>query len=151
MADPITVGVLVVEALRLAAEEVVKGTVGEVVKDAYKQLKSKLSLWAAHDVEALEKQPNSKARQAVIAETVDDLSATDRDSLRSLAQALTEALEKQAPEIVGLDIGKLKALHAELGNITVTAGIGARIKEADVETFRTGNLSVGVPPGKSTQ
>jgi hypothetical protein len=150
MADPVTVGVLVAEALRLGAEEVVKGTVGELVKDAYQKLKAKLSSWFAHDVEALEKQPSSKARQAVVAESVDGLPPADCELLRTLAQALTEALEARAPEIVGIDIGRLKALHAELGNITVTAGTGARIKDADVGTFKTGDLSVG-PPGKSMQ
>ncbi len=151
MTDPITVGVLVAEALRLGAEEVVKGTVGELVKDAYQKLKGKLSTWFANDVEALEKQPSSKARQAVVAESVDGLPPADAAVLRSLAQTLTEALEARGPENIGLDIGRLKALNAELGNITVTSGIGARIEDADVGTFKTGDLSVGVPPGKSKQ
>ena len=141
---------LVAGALRLTAEAVVKSTVGEAVKDAYRALKAKLSLWAAGDVEALEKQPASKSREAVIAETVDHLPAADQKSLRSLAEALTNELEKQDPEAVGYDIGRLRALQAEFGNVTVTQGVGVRIKEADVETFKAGDVSVGAKtPGKA--
>jgi hypothetical protein len=149
MADPITVGVLVAGALRLAAEAVVKGAVGETVKDAYRALKTKLSSWAAGDVDALEKQPASKAREAVIVETVDHLPPPDQKSLRDLAQALTNELEKQDPGAVGYDIGRLKALQAEFGNVTVIEGVGVRIKDAEVDTFRAGDVSVGAKaPGK---
>jgi hypothetical protein len=148
VADPITIGAIVAGALRLGAEAVVKSAVGEAVKDAYGALKNKISEWAASDVAALERQPDSSARQAVIAEVVDSQSPADRELLRSLVQALTLELEKQAPKIVGLDIGRLKALQADLGNITVTEGVGAHIKEADVGTFKTGDISVGSSPGK---
>jgi hypothetical protein len=114
MPDPITVGVLVVAALRLGAEAVVKTAVGEAVKDAYAALKNKISVWAASDVTALEKEPNSTVRQAVITEIVDNLSAADRDALRSLAQVLANKLEKQAPKIVGLDVGRLKGFRRSL-------------------------------------
>jgi hypothetical protein len=149
MPDPITVGLLVGWALKLGAEAVVKSAVGEAVKDAYAALKNKLSVWAGGDVAALEKQPNSSARQAVITEIVDSLSAADQASLRSLAQVLTNELEKQAPKIIGLDVGRLKALQVEFGNIAVTEGTGVRIQEADVEgTFKTGEISVGPSLGK---
>jgi hypothetical protein len=149
MADPLTVGVVVVGALRLAAEAVVKTAVGEAVKDAYAALKSKLSAWAASDVAALEQQPGSTARQAVIGEIVDGLPPAEQDALRKLAQALAAELEKRAPNIIGLDVGRLKTLQAELGNITVTDGTGVRIKEAEIgDTFKVGDISVGSSPGK---
>jgi hypothetical protein len=146
-ADPITIGVLVASALSLGGEAV-KTAVGEGVKDAYKALKAKAAAWAAGDVAELEKTPSSDARKAVIAEVVNNLPADDRGELRDLAQALTSRLKEAAPAI-GLDIGRLDALGVELGNIVVTEGVGTRIQEAHVSgTFRTGDISVGSPPGK---
>jgi hypothetical protein len=147
MTGPVTVGLLVAGALSLGGEAA-KTAVGEVVKDAYRALKTKMAVWAAGDVAELEKTPTSNARKAIIAEIVDGLSAKDQEALRDLAQILTSQLKKEAPTI-GLDVGRLDALQVELGRITVTEGIGARIQEAKVtETFKTGEISVGPPPGK---
>ena len=74
-------------------------------------------------------------------------SEDDRKSLRALAEALVAKLKECAPAI-GLDIGRLTALEAQLGNLTVTSGIGARITEANVGTFKTGDISVGDPSRK---
>jgi tetratricopeptide (TPR) repeat protein len=117
MTDPITVGALVAWALGLGGEAIVKGAVGEAVKDAYQALKTRVSRWAAGDVEALENTPNSNTRQAVIAETVNQLSREDQEALRDLAQALAGKLKEQAPAI-GLDVGRLDALEVQLGNIS---------------------------------
>jgi hypothetical protein len=54
MVDPVTVGSLVAGALSMTAEAVLKGTVGEAVKDGYKALKEKVSHWASGEVTALE-------------------------------------------------------------------------------------------------
>lgn len=149
MPDPITIGALVAWALSVGGETIVKSTVSEAVKDAYKALKAKVSVWAAGDVEGLEKTPNSHTRKAVIAETIDGLSSEDQESLRNLGQALAGELKKQAPTI-GLDVGRLDALEMQLGNITVTQGIGVRIQEARIAgTFKTGDISVGPLPGKA--
>jgi hypothetical protein len=148
MPDPVTLGVLVAAALSMAGEATLKGAVGEAVKDAYKALKERVSHWAFSDVEALEKAPASITRQAVIAEIVDARPKDDQESLRVLAETLVAGLKESAP-VIGLDIGRLTALEVDLGNITITEGIGARIEEARVEgTFKTGDISVGTPPGK---
>jgi hypothetical protein len=125
-----------------------KGAVGEAAKDAYKLLKEKVSHWAFSDVEALEKTPASATRQAVIVEIVNARPKDDQESLRGLAETLVAGL-KESALVIGLDIGRLTALEVDLGNITATEGIGARIEEAHVEgTFKTGDISVGTPPGK---
>jgi hypothetical protein len=147
MVDPVTVGSLVAEALSMAAEALLKGAVGEAVKDGYKTLKERVSRWASGDVTELEKSPSSATRQAVIAEIIDAQSEDDRKLLRDLAEALVAKLKESAPAI-GLDIGRLAALEVQLGNITVTSGTGARIEEATVGTFKTGNISVGDRSGK---
>jgi hypothetical protein len=147
MADPVTVGSLVAGALSMAAEALLKGTVGEAAKDGYNALKEKVAHWASGDIVELEKTPSSGARQAVIAEIIDGQSEEDRESLRTLAKALVTKL-KESPPAIGLDISRLNALEVQLGNITVTRGIGARIEEASVETLKTGNISVGDRLGK---
>ena len=148
MADPVTIGAVVAWALGLGGEAVAKGALAEAAKDAYQALKAKVSGWAATDVVELEKAPDSSARQMVIAETINRLPPHDQELLHDLAKALAGKIREQPPTI-GLDVGRLKALEVELGNITVAKGVGARIQEAEVSgTFRAGDISVGTPPGK---
>jgi hypothetical protein len=123
-----------------------EGTVGEAVKDGYKALKEMVSRWASGDVAELEKTPGSAGRQATIAEIIDAQSEDDQKSLRDLADALVVELKENAPAI-GLDIGSLTALEAQLGYITVTSGTGARrgAGERDGAPWRGGRgLSRGV-------
>ena len=105
----------------------------------------KVSHWASSDVVELEKAPNSATRQAVIAEIINAQTEDDRNSVRNLAEAVK--LKESAPA-TGLDIGRLTALEVQLGKITVTSGTGARIEEANVGTFKTGDISVGDRSGK---
>ena len=116
--------------------------------NGYHVLKTKLSLWAASDVSELERAPDSKTRQAVIAETVDRLSEQDQEVMRGLAEALTNKLEENATPI-GLDIRRLSAAALQLGNIAVTKGIGARVQDTQLSgTVKAGDISVGTLPGK---
>jgi hypothetical protein len=145
--DPVTVGSLVAGALGMAAEVVLKGAVGEATKDGYKALREKVSHWASGEVAALETRPSSNGLQIAVAEIVDAQSGDDKEALRILAETLVARLKDSAPAI-GLDIGRLTALEAQLGNITVTSGIGARIEDARLGTFKTGEISVGDLSGK---
>ena len=147
MADPVTIGALVASALAMAAPEVVKSAVGEATKDAYKALKSQLFPSAAGEVDALEAAPASKGKQLAVAEIIDARSAEEQQALRALAEILLTNLKESAPAI-GLDIGRLNALEAQLGKITVASGVGARIGEANVESFKVGDISVGGRSGK---
>jgi hypothetical protein len=70
-------------ALSRAAEAVLKGAVGEAVKDTYAALKEKVGRWAGSDVEALETTPTSKGRQTVIAEEVDRQPASEQDTVQA--------------------------------------------------------------------
>jgi hypothetical protein len=131
----------------MTAETALKGAVGEAVKDGYKALKEKVSHWAPSEVAALEANPSSNGRQIIVAEIIDAQSEDDRSALRALAEALVIKLKENAPAI-GLDVGRLTALEVELGNITVSNGVGARIAEVNVEIFKTGDISVGDRSGK---
>ncbi len=148
MTDPVTTGTLVAWTVGMASEAALRGVVGEAVKDAYKALKVQVSRWAASDVVELEKNPNSVPRRALISEAIDGLSQNDRESLGKLAQTLVSRLKEQASAI-GLEVNQLTALEVELGNITVTHGIGVRIQDARVDgTFKAGDISVESPRGK---
>jgi hypothetical protein len=147
MSDPVTIGVLAASALSMAAEAVVKSSVGEVVKDAYKALKEKVSSWVASDVDALERTPTSTSRQAVIAEEIDRQSTEDRADIQKLAIALNEALRNAARSgPIGIDIGRLEAGRVQLAAVNVTEGVGLRADEVKTPgDFTTGPLNVGKP------
>lgn len=147
MTDPVTIGALVASALATAAPEVVKSAVGEAVKDGYRALKEKLLPWAATEVAALEASPASKGKQLAVAEVIDTRPDDERLALCAVAEILIAKL-KESASVVGLDIGQLTALEAQLGNITVVSGVGARIGEANVENFKVGDISVGDRSGK---
>lgn len=116
MSDPVTIGALATSVLAMAAEAVFKSSVGEVVKDAYKNLKEKIAAWSRSDVEALEKTPTSVSRQAVIAEEIDKQSPADQADIKSLAGALSEALRNAAHAgPIEIDVGRLEAARVQLG------------------------------------
>jgi hypothetical protein len=150
MGDPVTIGILAASALAMAAEAVVKSSVGEVVKDAYKALKDKVATWIRADVEALENTPTSKSRQAVIAEEIDKQSPEDRAYIQKLVIALNEALRNAAQAgPIGLDIRRLEAARVELAAINVTEGVGLRAGEVKTTgEFKTGPITVGTVAGK---
>lgn len=73
MSDPVTIGTLAASMLTMAAKAVLETSVGEVVKDAYKNLKEKVATWARSDVDALEETPTSVSRQTAIAEEIESI------------------------------------------------------------------------------
>jgi hypothetical protein len=97
---------------------VLKGTVGEAVKDAYKALKGKIAHWAGLDVEALESAPASKARRDVIAEIIDSRSVDELAEVRALAERLIAACKSNG----GPDASQWDALGRRIANATVTGG-----------------------------
>jgi len=93
MPDPISIGALVALVLSTAAEEVVKDTVEDATKGAYKVLKEKLSRLGSAEVDALEKSPGSIGRKLVVAELVDAQSKNEQESFVALAEALAVAMK----------------------------------------------------------
>ncbi len=153
MADPMTVGACVSLFLGMASEAAVKGVIGEAAKDAYRKLKEKVAQWAAGDVQALEQNPSSTARRAVVAEVVDQLPDADKLSVKALADALAQSLkEAAAAGPIGIDIGRLEAARVDLERIAVQEGTGFRAEEVKTPgDFKASDLSVGTQPGKKQQ
>ena len=153
--DPvtITIGSMAVaafsEAAKIIAKKALESAVGEATKDAYTALKAKIAKWAAGDVAALEKSPDSTKRQELLAEEIDKQSAHDLAEIKTLADALINELRKQPPA-VGVDIGRLEAMRIRLGEITVTEGVGFRAGEVVTPgEFSLDKLTVGGKPGKN--
>lgn len=145
--DPV-IGNFVASALAMAGEAIVKGVAELGVNDAYSALKAEVARWASGDVAALESNPRSEARQAVIAETVAGLSDDEQKELFTLAQALSAKL-KAVREKIGLDISRLAALELKIGNVTIEDGVGVRLQDATVSGGVTfGDVSVQSTRGK---
>jgi len=147
MTDPVSIGTLAASAMGMAAEAALKGLTGEAAKDAYKALRTRIGKWVNNDVEALERDPSSKGRQAVIAEVLDRQAADDLEDVKRLTKMLIGTLT--AARNIGLNVGILEALEVQIGNITVSNGIGAQISTANIHgTFNVGDIVVDDPPGK---
>jgi hypothetical protein len=153
MSDPVTIGGMVSLVLSIASEAALKGAVGEAAKDAYKALKQKIVHWAAGDVEALERNPNSAARRAVIAESIDELPDDEKISVKILATELAEAMKKSAAQApIGIDVGALEAARITLEGINVHEGIGIRAQTIKTPSeFELKDLNVGDAAGKAAQ
>jgi hypothetical protein len=146
MSDPVTIGFLAAQTLALAAPEILKTTVAEATKDAYKAVKEKIAHWASAEVAALEAAPSLKSKQFTVAEAIDAQPEDEREKLRAIVQILIERLKADAPAI-GLDIGILRNVETELGNITAHRGIGAHIGVAEGGSLKVGDISTGGSSG----
>lgn len=124
MVEPSTIGTIVSRVLSMASEAALQDGAGEATKDAYKALKQKVSCRAAFDVHALERNPTSAARRAVIAEAVDQLPELEKISVKTLATELTEALKTSAEQgPIGIDVRSVEAERIKLEEIGVHEGI----------------------------
>ncbi|WP_192355940.1 hypothetical protein [Mesorhizobium mediterraneum] len=112
MSDPVSVGALAVMALGLAAEALIKGAVGETVKDAYATLKNRISAWAGADLRALEADPTSEGRRTVLAEQVDQQPAGEQESVKVLATELLDVLKHDG--VASPTVVRVKASHGSV-------------------------------------
>jgi len=148
MSDPVTIGVLTASALAMAGEALVKGAVGEAVKEAYKAVRDKVALWIHGDVEALEKDPTSASRQAVVADEIDkrlkQLPKDEAKIIKGLVSTLSAALNDAAKtNAVGLDVRRLESQLVQLKQVNVTEGTGASFDEMKTDKFIVDEVSVG--------
>jgi two-component sensor histidine kinase len=108
MVEPGTIGTLVSRVLGMASEATRQDIASEAAKDAYNALTRKLSCRAASDVDALERNPTSAARRAVIAEAVDQLPEVEKISVKTLATELADTLKPSAAQgQIGIDVRRM--------------------------------------------
>jgi hypothetical protein len=122
MPDPLTIGALAASTLAIVGDAALKGAVGEGVKDAYKAVKDRVAQWASSDVEALAKEPSSPARQAVIAEIVNQRPEHEQQSLKALVDNLLFYLKENDPA-AGAKINALsQTINSGDGSTNLQAG-----------------------------
>src|SRR4030095_5747587 len=91
----------IVTALAAGAAAALQSTVEQGVKDGYAALKGLITRkYAQVNLDQLEANPSSKSRRGVVEEDLKAVGAdTDAEVLQH-AQALLEAIQRQAPQVV---------------------------------------------------
>jgi hypothetical protein len=130
--DPITA------ALAAGAAAGLSAVATQAIKDAYGRLKAALTVrFPAVEVrvQALEARPDSSVEQGSLSEELAEVGAERDAELRQLAEALLEAIEREAPQAAaraGVDLERVKAggsLHIE---DVEGDDVGARGRDLDV-------------------
>lgn len=133
--DPVSV---VLTALVVGAAAVLKTTTEEVVKDAYKHLKhlitQKFGKVADEVDEVLEAEPSSKARQALLRESLVRLRVADDAEITAAANRLISLAQIHAPgefTNAGIDLQAVEGGSLTVEDISAE-GTGVRIRDAKV-------------------
>jgi hypothetical protein len=143
-----------VTALAAGGAAALQSTVEQVVNDRYAALKGLIQRkYAQVDVNQLEANPSSKSRQGVVEEDLRAAGAdTDAEVLQH-AQALLEAIQRQAPYIIaaiGVDLQDIQGASLAIRRVTAT-GAGVKVEKAKltgditIEDVRAGSQG-GAPP-----
>ncbi|UGT67516.1 hypothetical protein LTT66_30585 [Nocardia gipuzkoensis] len=143
--EPVT---LVAAAVAAGASAGLSETAKEAVSDAYATLKNWITTrYRDVDVDVVEKQPESTARQAVLAEELQQAGAGADHELLVLARRLLELVQQSVPEtVVGV---QLLHTHAE-GDVDVdnvsSTGHGVVADDTRVRSLRISRVQAGVQP-----
>ncbi len=130
--DPITA------ALAAGAAAGLTDVATQAVKEAYGRLKAALA--ARHPavqvhVQALEARPDSSVKQSSLSEELAEVGAERDAELRELAEALLQAIEREAPQAaarVGIDLKRVKAGGSLNIEDAEGADVGVRGRDLDV-------------------
>lgn len=127
--DPLT---SIVTALAAGAATALQATVEQVVKDAYAALKGLLQRkYTQVNVDQLEANPSSKNRRGVVEEDLKVVGADQDAEVLQHAQALLEALQRQAPEVVaaiGIDFKDIEGASLAIRRVTAS-GTGVKVEQ----------------------
>jgi hypothetical protein len=130
--DPISI---VVAAVALGAQEGVRETVANAVKDTYAGLKRLIAdRYKGVDPTAVENKPSSDAKRASLEEDLKDAGAESDAELLAAAKAVIEAVRAdnpQAGEPIGVDLERVEAEAIRIHKVQSTGG-GVRIRDAKV-------------------
>lgn len=121
-----------------------KPTTEKVISDLYTSLKAVIQR-KYHDIslDAVEKKPDSEAKQAALREDLMDANAGEDKDLLQQAQILLQAIAEQAPQIaqaIGIKIEDVKAANVRLQEIIVSGeqAAGVHIKKGEF----TGDIEI---------
>jgi hypothetical protein len=140
--DPIS---LIVAAVVAGAATGITDQAAQAVKDAYGALKRLLTDRHRVDVAALERKPESGAKQASLKEDLGDTGAATDPEVMAAARQLVEEVRKHdaaGARAVGVDIDDVSAEFVRVSNVAVSGpGVGVDI---DRVTARGGVVVEGV-------
>lgn len=146
--EPVT---LVVTALALGAAAGLKATAEQVVKDAYAGVKTLiLTQYAAAggSLTALEKKPESQAKQASLGEDLQDAGGDQDRELLERARQLIEAVEQsklgaESALAIGVNLKEIKAESLKISDVKAS-GTGVNVEKSE---FRGGVDISGIQAG----
>jgi hypothetical protein len=138
-----------VTALAAGASAALQSTVEQVVKDGYTALKGLIQRkYAQVDINQIEANPTSKNRRGVVEEELAAAGADKDAEVLQQAQALLEAIQRQAPETaadIGVDLQDIEGAALTIRRVTAT-GAGVKVEQG---TF-SGDITIeDVQAGRS--
>jgi hypothetical protein len=126
--DPIT---SIVMALAAGAAAALKPMAEQAIKDGYAGLKALITRkYARVTVDQLEANPSSKNRRGVVEEELAAAGAVTDAEVLQQAQALLEAIQRQAPETaaaIGVDLKDIEGAALAIRRVTA-AGTGVKVE-----------------------
>lgn len=132
-----------------------KPTTEKVISDLYTGLKAVLQRkYNDISLDALEKKPNSEAKQAALREDLMDANAGEDKDLLQQAQLLLQAIAEQTPQVtqaIGIKLEDVKAANVRLQEIIVSGNqaAGVHIKKGEFTgDIEISKVKVEANPGK---
>jgi hypothetical protein len=127
--DPLT---SLVTALAAGAAAALQSTVEQGVKDGYAALKALIQRkYARVNVDQLEANPSSKSRRGVVEEDLKAAGAERDEEVLRQAEALLEAIQRQAPETtvaIGVDLQEIEGAALAIRRVMAT-GTGIKVEQ----------------------
>ena len=143
--DPVTI---VVAAIALGAQEGVRDTAKQLVKDTYAGLKRMISdRYKGVDPTAVENKPSSEHKRASLEADLKDAGADSDAELLAAAKAVIEAVRADNPHAgdpIGVDLERVEAEAIRIHDVQST-GSGVRVRDAkvggdiDISNVKSGN------------
>lgn len=115
-----------------------KPTTEKAIGDLYTGLKTIIQRkYSGVSLEAVEKRPESEAKQASLREDLEEAKAADDSELLQQAQTLLKAIAEQPPQVaqaIGIKLEDVKAANVRLQEIIVSGEQAAGVHIKHVET-----------------
>jgi hypothetical protein len=143
-----------VTALAAGAAAALQSTVEQVVKDGYAALKGLIQRkYTQVNLDQLEANPTSKSRRGVVEEDLKAAEADQDAEVLQHAQALLEAIQRQAPQVVaaiGVDLKDVEGASLAIRRVIAT-GTGVKVEQGKfsgditIEDVRAGGSGGRLP------
>lgn len=156
--DPVD---MIAQALALGAAAGAQSTAKQVVKDGYSGLKALITRkYALPNLDLLENDPESPARQAVVAEDLKKANVETDSEIQQMAKDLLLAIKAHSPDIPEA-MGVVIDVDEQIGRITikkvvVREGVGTDVKvpsldELTIEEVIVDSREEGDQPPKEAE